>query len=430
MTPTAPGRPDFTPAQHAFIRRQIALIPLYVWVVYAWGVFFAHLPIPPFDSTTHIARDFAHFYAQGVAAREHAASTLYDLDALAALTQRVVPDRVEVRFPPVYGPQVPLLFAPLAFLPYVPAMVGWLGLTIAGYAACMFAVWRNADGSRRVGWTALVFALGMPGLHFALSFGQVSLVALVCFTALWLCLKHGRLFLAGLAVGALAYKPQLGVVAAFVFVLSGERRVVWGALTAIVVQAAAAWAYWGAGIFTAYSAALLRLPGVIAHMEPDKSMMQSWRGFLLLLGLPESVTLVLTAILSLATIAVAVQVWRRRGALAPRYVVLVLATLLVNPHMYSYDLLPLAPALLVAWDWASTQSGTRLPGLDALVGRLGLPPAGVGRAAKGLVLLVYTAPILTIGLTVIPVQWTVLSFVLLGVLLSATSTGPLQDSHG
>src|SRR4051812_34220690 len=111
--PTATGRRDLTPAQHALIRQQIALIPLYVWVIFAWGVFFVHLPVPPFNSNTHIARDFAHFYAQGLAAREHAASTLYDIDALAVLTRRVVPDKVNVPFPPVYGPQVPLLFAPV-----------------------------------------------------------------------------------------------------------------------------------------------------------------------------------------------------------------------------------------------------------------------------------------------------------------------------
>ena len=58
----------------------------------------------------------------------------------------------------------------------------------------------------------------------------------------------------------------------------------------------------------------------------------------------EPLTVVLSALLSVATIAVAVQAWRRGGDLAPRYVVLVLATLLVNPHMYSYDLLLLMPA--------------------------------------------------------------------------------------
>ncbi len=296
--PTASSRRDLTPAQHAFIRRQIALIPLYVWVIYAWGVFFVHLPIPPFNSTTHVARDFAHFYAQGVAAREHAPSVLYDIDALATLTASVVPDKVDVRFPPVYGPQVPLLFAPLASLPYVAALVSWLAMTIAGYGACMLAVWRTAGGTRRVGWSAMALALGAPGLHFTLSFGQVSLLGLVCFTALWLSLRHDRPFLAGLAVGALAYKPQLGVVAAFVFVLSGEWRVVAGAVAAVLAQAGAAWAYWGGAIFKAYVGALVKLPDVIAHMEPDKAMMQSWRGFFLHLGLPELVTLALTTVLS------------------------------------------------------------------------------------------------------------------------------------
>ena len=38
----------------------------------------------------------------------------------------------------------------------------------------------------------------------------------------------------------------------------------------------------------------------------------------------------------------------------------------------------------------------------------------VPTAVKALVLAVYLAPILTMGFTLIPVQWTVVSFVLLG----------------
>jgi hypothetical protein len=42
-------------------------------------------------------------------------------------------------------------------------------------------------------------------------------------------------------------------------------------------------------------------------------------------------------------------------------------------------------------------------------------------AVKALVLAVYAAPILTIGLTLIPVQWAVLTFVILGLLLARAS---------
>ena len=391
---------ELTPAQHTFIRQQIALIPVYVWVIYAWGVFFTNLPLGPRGDKAHVGRDFVHFYTQGVITREHNAHALYDIDAMAAVVDRVVPVAVEVRFPPVYGPQVGLLFAPLARVPYVTAMLTWLGLTILGYFGCVYLVWRTSPALRTRRWLTLVLALGAPGLHFTLSFGQASLVGLVCFTLMWLALRSGRAFLAGLAAGALAYKPQFGVVAAFVFVLAGEWRVVWGAVVAMAAQFAAAWAYWGYAIFPAYVRALARLPGVIDAMEPDKDLMHSLRSSLQLAGLPAGVSLVVSVALSAAIVAIAVLCWRTRGPLAPRYGVLVLATLLVNPHSYAYDLLLLAPALLVTWDWAHGP-GCRTPS-----------------AVASLAAFVYVAPLLTIAVSAVPIQWSVVGFLVLGAALA------------
>jgi alpha-1,2-mannosyltransferase len=419
---------ELTPAQHRLIRQQIALIPLYVWVIYAWGVFYVHLPVPPLNPTSHIARDFVHFYSQGVITLEHDRHALYDIDAMAAVVERVVPVPVEMRFPPVYGPQVGLFFAGLAWLPYKPAMLVWFALTIIGYAVCMNMIWRAENRRRRWKWMAVVFALGAPGLHFTLSFGQASLIGLVCFTAMWLWLRSGRPFLAGLAVGALAYKPQLGIVAAFVFLLAHEWRVVFGAVTAVVVQFGAGLIYWGPGIFPEYIGALLKLPDVIATMEPDKAMMHSWRAFFLHLGIPSTAALALSIATSAVTIAAAVICWRKRGDLAPRYVVLVLATLLVDPHIYAYDLLLLVPALLVGWDWAGHQPETpvsrHLPAWTPKVLRgITLP-----LLVRAMVVAVYIAPILTIGLTIIPVQWSVVTFILLGGILVRHSMSSVQSA--
>ena len=53
-----------------------------------------------------------------------------------------------------------------------------------------------------------------PALTFELSYAQTSVVALVCFTMAFFALRADRPFLAGLAIGTLVYKPQLGLVAA------------------------------------------------------------------------------------------------------------------------------------------------------------------------------------------------------------------------
>lgn len=388
MTGFVAGR-ELTPAQHAAIRRQLALIPLYVWIVYAWSLFALHLPVGPFATTSHVTRDFVHFYAQAVIAREHDAHALYDIDAMAAVVDRVVPLPVENRFPPVYGPQVALLLLPLSLLSYVPAMMLWLGITIALYAACVIAVWRRQAALRQQKWLVTMLALGGVGLHFTLSFGQISPIGLACVTALWLALRRGRMFAAGLAVGALAYKPPLGIVAACVFVAAGEWRVVAGAVASIVAQIGAALAYWGPSVFGGYLSALRKLPAVMDAMEPDKDLMHSWRAMFVHLGLAGSTATALAIVTSGFTIAAIIVLWRRKGPLELRYAALIVATLMVNPHTYAYDLLLLAPALLVAWGWTSTGDAHDRTRIQWALGFL------------------YVAPIVTIAAPAVPIQWSV-----------------------
>ena len=84
---------ELTPAQHAAIRRQLFLIPVYIWVIYSWSITVRQLPVGTYAPDVHVARDFVHFYSQGVATREHDAHALYDLDALAAVVARLLAKR-------------------------------------------------------------------------------------------------------------------------------------------------------------------------------------------------------------------------------------------------------------------------------------------------------------------------------------------------
>lgn len=376
--------------------RQIALIPLYVWVIFVWSIFVSQLPAVPGNDRTHLIRDFLHFYAQGAITRDHDAGALYDLESMAAASERVAPVAVGRQFPPVYPPQVGLLFAPLSLLGYERALYTWLALSMGLTTLCAWLVWRARRAERLSRWTTIVLVLGAPGLHFMFSFGQVSVIALGCFTAIWLALARGKPFLAGLAIGALAYKPQLGIVAACVCLLGGEWAMVAGAAVSVAAQAIVVLTYWGTSIVPAYLNALARLPAVIDAMEPDKAIMHSWRSLFLQLGLATTPALMASLVCSVATVALAVTAWRTRGSIALRYAVLVLATVLVNPHVFGWDLLLLLPALFVTWDWAETARTPQLVWLAAAV---------------------YAAPIVTIAIPAIPVQWSVPAMAVLSVAL-------------
>lgn len=381
-----PRRGGLSPRQHEFVRQQLALIPVYIWVVFAWLLFLRRLPAMPGNDRTYLIRDFLHFYAQGAVTRAHDAHALYDYQALAAFTNRLSPVPANTTFPPVYPPQVGILMSPLSWLPYEPALYVWFAVTLLVTALCVWQVWRTRTSPATTGWATTVLLLGAPGVHFALSFGQISVVGLACFTVLWLALLGQRPLLAGVAIGALAYKPQLGLVAAVVCVFAGEWKMIAGAVMSVAVQALAALAYWGTAIVPAYASALRQLPSVIDGMEPDKAHMHSWRSLALQVGLSPGYALAVSLVLTVVTLAMAVSAWRTRGPLALRFTVLSVATVLVNPHVLGYDLLLLLPAMLVTWDWANRRGDLTILGLTALV---------------------YAAPILSIGLEHTPIQWSV-----------------------
>ena len=349
--PTAWLTKGLSAQQHRIIRVHLALIPAYVWLLYVWPVLFAQLPVRSTADQPHLVRDFLHFYVVGTITRAHDAHALYDINAMAAVTEGVLPGVPKNIFPPVYGPQVGLLFAPFSEFDYVSALYVWLALTLVGTGACVYVVWRSSEVRRRFPWPVAVFALGMPGLHFTLSFGQISVLGLACFTGLWLALQSGRPFAAGLAVGALAYKPQLGLVVACVFILRREWRVVAGAVLAIAAQFLAAWAYWGTSIFEGYARAIPRYLSLFGAMEPDAQLAYSVRALLVGLHLDQW-AVAASVSLSVVVIGLWVAAWRQEVPVDLRYAGLVFATLLVDPHLYGYDLLLAAPALLLAGDRA------------------------------------------------------------------------------
>jgi hypothetical protein len=411
---------DLTGAERARIQVQLALIPLYFWLVYGWTLILTRV------SHLEPLRDFSHFYVQGVVALERRAHALYDRDELASVLRRAIPGG-DLRFPPVYGPQISVFFSPLARLPYMLAVYVWLGLSLFTYAACGYAVWRVCPRLHDRPWTIVLLLAAAPALYFLLAFEQASVLGLVCVTAAFLALRAGRLLTAGVAIGSLAYKPPLGLAAAAIFVLAGEWRIVLGAATAAAAQLAIGCLYWGPSILGAYVTALLRFQGVAADMESKTNYMHSWRAFFDLVGLPGHVALAAYVVASVFTVAVALRCWRARRPLALRYSTFLLATVLINPHLYAYDLVLLTPALLLLWDWVLAEPDRPLAEVFPRL-RLG----GFGRRSFGvyfqwLLYICYLSPLFSVLATAARVQSSVLALSLLGLVAAESSLSPRPE---
>ena len=319
--------------------------------------------------------DFLHFYTLGSLALEHRGADLYDMAAQSELAARRVPDAGHLYYVALYGPQVSLLFAPLAALPYGAALGVWLIVNAVLYGGCCYAIWKTCSNLQREPSLVLLLAFAYPAFFHLVVWGQSSALALMCFTGAYLALRSERKFLAGLAIGCLMLKPQLGLAAAFVFIAAREWRVVAGAVVGAVANLSVGWAYYGTPVMRTYFAQLWHSPQVMAQLEPRVYQMHSLRAlWAMLLPWPQ-VAFWMYAASSVAVLYVTFLCWKSRASLGVRFSALLVATVLVSPHLTVYDLVILAPAFLLLADWAEGK-GFTVPWIGPLLYAAYLLPLG------------------------------------------------------
>jgi hypothetical protein len=285
--------------------------------------------------------DFVHFYVLGQIARDGEPQELYDYAAQATRTDRLA--GYEDRYLPAYGPQVALLFAPIARLPYDRAWAVWACISALVYGLSWYAIWQSEPVLRSYKWATWMAALGYPPFAMLMGFGHISALALAAFAGAYLAFRAERPWLAGAAIGCVFLKPPLGLVVPFVFGYGREWRAMAGALVTVVLQLALAAAAFGLGVLHEYWRVTTGLGRVAVDLEPQPHQMQSLRSFFSVLLPWPSLALACYAAAAVITAVVAARCWRSRAPLSVRYAVLLLAAILVDPHVNVYDLVVLVP---------------------------------------------------------------------------------------
>jgi len=337
-----------------------------LWLVYAWDLGTPGLH----DRAGNLkGTDFLHFYTLGALALEHRGADLYDMNAQAALAAWCVPDAAGIRYLPLYPPQVSILFAPWALFPYAWALALWWACSAVIYALCCYAIWRASPSLHDYGGTVALLAVAYPAFFHLIAWGQTSALALACFTGMFFLLRDRRNFLAGIVLGCLIFKPQLGMAAAVIFVAIGAWKVVGGALVSAGVQLAIGVLYYGGGALRRWIEMLRNVRSLFPLLEPRSYQTHSLRTFWEMLVPWGEVSLALYVVSALLVLGMTVVCWKRRPEtpLALRYSALLLATVLIAPHLTVYDLVILAPAFLLLGDWivarSSEMSAGNLPTL-------------------------------------------------------------------
>jgi hypothetical protein len=299
--------------------------------------------------------DFVHFYTAGSLVESKRLDILYNPLNLAEYQLKILPETIHNYYIANYGPQVYLLFSPLSHLSYGKAAIIWAVINFILYFIC-FHIWLSfCPQLRPYTFLTCVLAVAFPGFFSVIASGQTSVLALALFTLAFLALRSNKKFLAGLAIGTLIFKPQLGIAAAAVFLFTLEWEVVAGAITSLVSQLAFAWTWFGTVGMKEYFLSLLRIDQIMPFIEPRASQVYSLKGFFLLLIPWHNLAMLLCICTSSVVLGFTLAYWVGPAPLVLRYTVLLLATVLVSPHLMSYDLVILMPVFLILSNWVLEQ---------------------------------------------------------------------------
>jgi Glycosyltransferase family 87 len=170
---------------------------------------------PRDGSSLVVGRDFLNFWMYGRAAALPNPGHWYN----AVAYQRELATLLGPDYPGQnwsYPPTVMLIAAPFGRLGYLPALLVW---TVAGLAIFL------AVAARRIGERRAVLALMVsPAAIFCLISGQSSFITAAMLVGIFALLDRRPLF-AGLLIGLMTLKPQLGLLLPVVLIASGRWRV-------------------------------------------------------------------------------------------------------------------------------------------------------------------------------------------------------------
>jgi hypothetical protein len=213
------------------------------WDLYKWVEAFM---------SDHFHNDFTFYVAAARIGISHGWPSIYDLSIQQAELDAIgsgIKIAELARF--ISPPPVAWLALPLAPLPYEVGYWVWSALLLIAVAwtwylaAPVTGPWRLVHLTAALAWLPVIYGLQL---------GQPALLVALGVAACYALLQAGRPFWAGLVLGLLALKPQLGFLVPPALLLSGRTRAFWGSMVAL-------------GVLGGASALALGPSGIAAYQE-------------------------------------------------------------------------------------------------------------------------------------------------------------------
>ena len=335
------------------------------------------LPFPRDKATLVLGRDFLNLWMYGRAVLDIDPARFYDIATYNGELARLIgPGYPGQNWP--NPPTALVVMAPFGLLAYFPALIAWFAIGILAF----YLAGRRELSDARI----LVVILVSPAALLCVISGQSSLLTTAALLVIFASLDK-RPVIAGVLIGLLTVKPQLGVLFPFALIASGRWRVFLSAAATTLALIAISLVLGGQESWIDYIAKALPLQREVLADAAGTAMPFHPTVFMNVRGLVGNrIGEVIQFCFAIAAvIAVAAAFGYRRTADPRKLQALFFAcTVCASPYMGAYDLLPLtfaAVALLAEGKLDAT--GRRLaqlvfwtPALQLLFGNLQIPGPG------------------------------------------------------
>jgi hypothetical protein len=334
-------------------------------------------PFPRDKATLVLGRDFLNLWMYGRAALDIDPARFYDIATYNGELARLLgPGYPGQNWP--NPPTALVVMAPFGLLAHFPALIAWYAIGILAF----YLAGRREVSDARI----LAAVLVSPAALLCVISGQSSFLTTAALLAIFASLDK-RQVIAGVLIGLLTVKPQLGVLFPVALIASGRWRVfLWAAVTALAISAISV-ALGGPDSWHDYIVKALPLQrevlgdaaGAAVPFQPTVFM--NVRG---LVGNRVGEAIQLAFAVAAVTAVAAAFRYRNGSDIRLLQALFFACTICASPYMGGYDLLPLTfAAVALLAEEKLDPKGRRLaqlvfwtPALQLLFGNLQIPGPG------------------------------------------------------
>lgn len=276
--------------------------------------------------------DFHTYVAAGQVGLEQGWSNIYDQVMVAV--EQVELSQAQIVQPFLSPPTVAYLTAPLGYLPYDYAYVVWAVFLIVVFASAL-ALAGVSTGLGR--WIAVVGALSPWWVMHAVNVGQVVPLVAAGLVVAWRLTRERRDILAGVALGAILFKPNTAILVPLALLFAARTRLF------------AAWVG-VAGLVLLGVVLTVGMGGISGYVTQLSGQLPKGADDLTLHGALAATGVFATALRIAIVGAVLAGAWRLRRSPGLVIPLAIVGSLLIAPYLHASDLAVLAAAGFMAWE--------------------------------------------------------------------------------